>query len=169
MGDYLEGYGEQHSRRNKVLKWLLISVLILLVAGPILYLKFRDYPEERLASEFLRHLRAQDYKAAYALWGCTDATPCSQYPFEEFLKDWGPQGSYRDADRAHVVATKSCDTGIIRIVRFPGQPDALLWVDRQTDVLSFAPWRLRSVPPGFKHRLQEWMWDVTRNCKALIQ
>jgi hypothetical protein len=169
MGSYLEGYGEAQGRRAKTLKWLVLTAAVLLIASGFAYFQFRDYTEERKVRVFLQHLRDKDYKAAYALWGCTDANPCSQYPYEEFMKDWGPASPYSAAERAHVSGMKSCDSGIIQWVRFPAQPDVLLWVDRETETLSFAPWRIKSVPGDFRHRLAAWMWDITRNCKPLIE
>jgi len=169
MGDYLEGYGERDRRREKAIRWLLISTVLLVVGGTILYFVFRDYRVERQAARFLDSLRAKDYKTAYALWGCTDQTPCPQYAWEEFMKDWGPQGVYAAIEGAQFTGTKSCETGIIEFLLVPGQEPVLLWVDRRTETLSFAPWKLKSVPPGFRGWLQEVMWEATRNCKPLIQ
>ena len=169
MAGYLEGYGERDLRRRKAIKWLLIAVAVVLICGPLLYLQFRDFAEERQIKAFLSHLRSKDYKAAYALWGCTDPNPCPQYPFEEFLKDWGPSSAYVAAAQAEIAGTKSCDTGVIGWVRFPSQPDVLVWVDRESDTLSFAPWRIKKIPDDLRHRLAGWMWNVTRNCKPLIQ
>jgi hypothetical protein len=168
-GDYLEGYGDRGRRREKTIRWLLISIVAIAVGGAILYYFFRDYTIERQITRFLDRLRAKDYKSAYALWGCTDQTPCAEYPFAEFMKDWGPGGVYGNGDRAEVAGKKSCDGGIIEIVHVPDQPAVLLWVDRRTEAVSFAPWRLKSIPRDFRGRLQEFMWDVTRNCKPLIQ
>ena len=169
MADYLEGYGERDARRAKVVRWLLITALVVIVGGVAGYFAFRDYAQERRVKAFLDRLSAKDYRGAYALWGCTDQTPCPHYAFEEFLKDWGPQGDYAAADRAQLVGQKSCDEGLIGFVRVPNQPDVLLWIDRNSETLSFAPWTLRQIQPGFRARLQAWMWDITRNCKPLIQ
>ena len=169
MAGYLEGYGEADLRRRKAIKWLLIAVALVLVCGPVLYFQFRDFSEERQMKAFLSHLRAKDYKAAYALWGCTDAAPCSQYPFAEFLKDWGPGSGYASPEEARIAGTKSCDSGVIGWVRFPAQPDVLLWADRRSGSLSFAPWRIKKIPGDLRHRFAGWMWDATRNCKPLIE
>jgi hypothetical protein len=168
MSEYLEGYGERDQRRARVIRRLVISFAIILIGGTAVYFTFRDYPQERRVKSFLDRLKARDYRGAYALWGCTEQAPCPDYPFEEFLKDWGPQGNYAAADRAEIAGKKSCDSGIIQIVRVPNQPDVLLWADRNRDSVSFAPWKLRPIAPGFKGRLQEWMWNVTRNCKQQI-
>ena len=169
MAGYLEGYGERDVRRRKVIKWSLIAAAVVLICGPLLYFQFRDFSEERQIKAFLSHLRAKDYTAAYALWGCTDATPCTQYPFAEFMKDWGPDSPYSAADRAELVGGKSCESGLIGWVRFPSQPDVLVWVDRQAGTLSFAPWRIKPIPEDFRHKLAAFMWNATRNCKPLIE
>lgn len=166
MSGYLEGYGEQSRRKEKVTKWLILSLVLGSILACILYFQFRDYAEERVVSSFFEKLASKDFKGAYATWGCSDAQPCPQYPFDEFLEDWGPAGVY---GRGHsVVGMKSCATGIIKIVRVPKEPDVLLWVDRSTDTVSFAPWKLKSIPEGTKYRFQAWMWDVTRNCTPLV-
>jgi hypothetical protein len=169
MGDYLEGYGERDRRREKAIRWLLISAVLLVVGGTILYFVFRDYGVERQAARFLDNLRTKDYKTAYALWGCTDQTPCPHYPWEEFMKDWGPQGIYATIDRARIGGKKSCKSGIIEFLHVADQPPVLLWVDRRSEALSFAPWKLKSPAPGLRGWLQELMWEATRNCEPLIQ
>jgi hypothetical protein len=162
MSEYLEGYGDRDTRREKAIRWLIIAVLVLIAGGTTLYFSFRDFSEDRLAANFIKLLKAKDYKGAYALWGCTESTPCSQYSFEEFMKDWSAAGE------AEIAGGKSCDGGVIKFVRIPGREDALIWADRNNHQLSFAPWRLTPIPPGLKGRLQEWMWNMTRNCKPLI-
>ena len=79
MASYLEGYGETQARRSRKLRWLILTPVVVIVLGTFLYFKFRDYPEHRRAAQFLELLQKKDYKAAYALWGCTDQKPCPQY------------------------------------------------------------------------------------------
>jgi hypothetical protein len=162
MSEYLEGYGDGDQRREKAIRWIVIAAVVLVVGGTALYFYFRDYSQDRLAATFIERLKANDFKGAYALWGCTETTPCSQYSFEEFMKDWGT------AQQAEIAGKKSCDGGVIEIVRMPGREDALIWADRSNNQLSFAPWKLTSIPPGMKGRIQELMWSVTRNCKPII-
>jgi hypothetical protein len=168
MAGYLEGYGEAQARRSRKLRWLILTPIVLIVLGTVLYFKFRDYPEHRRAAQFLELLRKKDYKAAYALWGCTDQKPCPQYTFDSFMEDWGGNGSFKNPDRATIADSKGCKGGVISVVRSPGQEDIQLWVDRRTDEIGFAPWRLKEIPPGFRAHLASWMWDITRNCDPLI-
>jgi hypothetical protein len=69
---------------------MILTPLLVLVVGAVLYFVFRDFPEQRKAKRFVELLQQKDYKSAYALWGCTDANPCPQYAFDKFLEDWGP-------------------------------------------------------------------------------
>lgn len=168
MSSYLEGYGEKQARRSRTLRWMILTPLALLIAGIAVYFGFRDFSEHRRAKQFLDLLRNQDYKGAYALWGCTDQTPCTQYPLDRFMEDWGPSGPVKDPRQAEIADNIGCRGGVISFVRTPGQEDIQLWVDRRTGELGFAPWRLKEIPPGFRMRLASWMWSITRNCDPLI-
>src|SRR5690348_1870653 len=90
MAGYLDNYGAGDERREKIIKTAIVSAVVLVLAGAILYALFHNYPEERQAKRFFELLRAKDYKSAYSLWGCTDDKPCRDYPMTEFMKDWGP-------------------------------------------------------------------------------
>ena len=165
---YLDAYGAGVDRRLRLIRLSILAAVALLIIAVIAYFKLRDASEHKVLDTFFERLRAQDYKGAYAVWGCTDANPCRDYRFEKFLEDWGPKGIYGNPANAQIAARHSCDTGVIEVVRYPGQPDVNLWVDRSTDVLSFAPWALKEIPPDARSRVAAWMWEVTRNCKPLI-
>jgi hypothetical protein len=169
MASYLEDYGETQARHSRKLRWLILTPIIVVIVGTALYFQFRDYPQYRSAKHFLELLQAKDYKGAYALWGCTDQKPCPQYSFDTFMKDWGPQSTeFRNPDQARISDTRGCKSGVINTVRTSDQKDILLWVDRSTGEIGFAPWQLKQIPPGFRTQLAAWMWSVTRNCDPLI-
>jgi len=140
MAGYLEGYGAGEERREKTIRWIVISALLLVIVAIGLYFQFRNFREEKQISIFFELLKRQEYKAAYAMWGCTDAHPCPQYVFDKFLEDWGPKSPHANISSAKLAKTKSCDTGIIQFVEFPGQDEVQLWVERRDRVLGFAPW-----------------------------
>lgn len=139
MNNYLDNYGVADERREKRYKRILWSALTVLVVGGALWFFFRDYKEESRVREFLSLLERQDYKSAYALWGCTDATPCRDYKMDQFLRDWGPQSDAANVAAIQRSRVKSCDKGIIQLMKIKGQ-DVNLYVDRATLVLGFAPW-----------------------------
>jgi hypothetical protein len=137
MAGYLDQYGAGEERREKITKRVVIAVLALLVVSGLVYAIFHNYPEERQAKRFFDFLEARNYQAAYALWGCTESKPCRDYPFTEFMKDWGPDVSpVHDAD---VLDGESCGSGVIVDVDAGKAGDKKLWVERSTRVLGFPP------------------------------
>jgi hypothetical protein len=137
---YLEGYGVKDARREKLKRrWLLATILVVVIAVAG-YLKFRNYREERLIQAFLDNLRRQDYKAAYAQWGCTDAKPCPHYPIDKFMEDWGPQSQQIDLPSMKLGKLRSCDNGVIQVIEFANKPPVKIRVDRQEQAVAFSPW-----------------------------
>ena len=139
MSNFLDNYGVVDERREKRVKRILYAVLALAVVGGGLWFFFRNYNEESRVKEFLSLLERQDYKTAYGLWGCTDATPCRDYKFDRFMRDWGPQSDAGNVTAIQRAKVKSCDKGIIQLLQIKGQ-DVNLYIDRATLVVGFAPW-----------------------------
>ncbi len=140
MNDYLSTYGQRDERRGKLIKRAVLGVLAVAVISTTAYFFFRTWSEERAVTAFLQKLKAQDYQAAYATWGCTDATPCKYYPLEKFLEDWGPKSAQADAASAKVDDSEPCGDGVIVTVAFgKGNPVALS-VAKSTGAVGFAPW-----------------------------
>jgi hypothetical protein len=137
MAGYLDQYGAGDERREKMFKTVAIALVSLIVVGGALYWFFKNFRQERQVSRFFEDLSRQDYKAAYALWGCTDAKPCRDYPMPEFMRDWGAQTGKRDAK---VAKTRSCGSGVIVTVEYPGHPEDKLWVERESLTIGFSPW-----------------------------
>lgn len=138
MSDYLDNFGVADARREKRNKRIVYSLLTLIIAGGALWFLFRNYREESRIREFLSMLSAKDYKSAYALWGCTEATPCRDYQYEKFLNDWGPQ-SDAAAGAVERTTVKTCDKGIIQVLKVKGQ-EVNLFVDTGTLQIGYSPW-----------------------------
>jgi hypothetical protein len=164
MAGYLDQYGAGDERREKRNKLLLIlggcalAVLFLwffffvwdktevLRAEPVARLAqiLRNHRQESRVKNFFDLLQRQDYKAAYALWNCSDAHPCRDYPFTEFMKDWGPD-SARNAARYSIPRSRSCGSGVIVTVNI-GRSDSgqnqeeALWVQRSALTIGFSPY-----------------------------
>lgn len=139
MSEFLDNYGVKDALRERRVKRTLYAVLTLAIVGGGLWFFLRNYKEESRVKEFLTLLERQDYKTAYALWGCSDATPCRDYKFERFLQDWGPQSDAGNVAAIRRTKVKSCEHGIIQLLQIKGQ-DVNLYVDRSTLVVGFAPW-----------------------------
>lgn len=140
MGSYLETYRAGEAGREKKIRWALLGLLLAAIVALILYFQLRNLDEERQVQTFLGHLKTGNYRAGYALWGCTEQNPCPSYKYERFLEDWGPKSAYAGIAAVKLGETKSCRAGIIQVLQMPSQPDVLLWVERSTLTLGFAPW-----------------------------
>lgn len=154
MAGYLDSYGAGEERREKIIKWAALAVVVAVVAGGIFWALFHDYPEEHQAKQFFELLKAGDYKSAYAMWGCTDAKPCRDYAMPEFMKDWGPSQS--PVGDVAVLDGESCGSGVIVDVDTGKSGEKKLWVERDTHVLGFPPFE--RCPQG--NRIHDWWRDL---------
>jgi hypothetical protein len=139
MSGYLESYGAGEEKRERSFKRVALVAVVLVAAGGLFYYFFRNYRETKQAERFFALLKAKDYTAAYALWGCTPQTPCPNYSEARFLEDWGPQGLYADLGALQITKVRGCSTGVIIEANFGKGVRENLWVDRKTRFLGFAP------------------------------
>ena len=143
MSSYLEAYGsseEQKAKRAKLVKLAILLLLVLVMVATSGYIFFKNHSEEQRVKGFLEELRKQDFQAAYRMWGCTESTPCRDYAFPKFMDDWGPKGSHADIGSAHIGMSQSCGAGVLLRVDYKNAEAGPLWVERGTQVVSFAPW-----------------------------
>jgi hypothetical protein len=161
MASYLANYGAGEEQREKKIRRLVtLGVVVALIGSlylvafqtPILerYLRvvqrLKNHRQEREVRTFLELLRKPDYKAAYELWGCTDARPCRDYPFTNFMDDWGPRSTRSDVNAYHIARSRSCGSGVILTVDAAKGQEEKLWVERDDLTIAFSPWP--GCPPG---------------------
>src|SRR5881628_1659020 len=96
MAGYLAHYGAGEEQRERLVRRLVLSIVIIAIAGGAVYFFLKNFRQEQQARKFFELLQKHDDKAAYALWGCTDDKPCRDYPFKTFMEDWGPQSQRAD-------------------------------------------------------------------------
>jgi hypothetical protein len=133
-------YGATDARRERRNKRIAVWLVGILLAGSILYFSFRSYRQERVVKQFLSLLKQQNYQDAYKLWGCTQETPCKYYSADRFNEDWGPTGQYKDIANARIQAVDVCGSGVVFEMSVPKTDLFGLWVETNTNVLSYAPW-----------------------------
>jgi len=149
MAGYLEQYGageEQRERRGKIVKIVAIALVAVVLISGALYFNFHNYREERQVKQFLSRLDARDYKAAYALFGCTDASPCRYYPFDKFMEDWGPNSGHSGFAGARITRSRSCGSGVLLTVDYGQSRQEKLWVERRDMSIGFPP--VQGCPAG---------------------
>src|SRR5690242_11636550 len=84
----------ERRRRNRIIS----AVVLLLIVGWLLWW-YRNLPYERIVDRFFDSLQQQNYEAAYGIWmndpqWKQHADKYSQYPYNEFYRDWGPGGEW---------------------------------------------------------------------------
>jgi hypothetical protein len=137
MGGYLQNYGVGEDRRNRIIKILVFSFIGLLILWWILYMVFHDYSEKQTVKRFLAEVNSRNYTQAYADWGCTQATPCTNYDYQRFLQDWGPEKKITAPWK--IVSVDGCRTFVTVNVQAPGVELESLGVQRGTSTLMYAP------------------------------
>jgi hypothetical protein len=153
MAGYLANYGEGEEQREKRIHRLLtiglivggvLALYVLTFHTPILerYIRVVQMLKNRAAEKrvqlFLDLLARQDYKGAYALWGCTDTRPCRDYPFQNFMDDWGSKGAQPAGDVFRTTKSRSCGSGVILTVNSKTRQERL-WVEKSDLTIGFSP------------------------------
>ena len=150
MPGYLESFGAGDEKRERRLKRIALVLAVLAVVAGTAYFFLRNYRETQQAKLFFDLLRQKNYTAAYALWGCTQATPCPNYSMPRFMEDWGPESGHADLSSLQITRVRGCSAGVIIVANFGGGVIVNLWVDREHRNLGFAPFTVcnpRFVPP----------------------
>jgi hypothetical protein len=153
MAGYLDEYGAGDERRARTIRRIVIFVVAAAALAGVLAFALHNRREEVQARKFFELLAAHDYKGAYALWGCTDAHPCRDYPESAFLQDWGPQAAPVTGSR--VLDGESCGSGVIVDVDAGKAGDHKLWVEKNTLVLAYPPPGMERCPQ--RNRIADWI------------
>jgi len=138
MAGYLDQYGAGDERRAAVIKRTVVAIVAAIVLTILPWYIFKNHSQERKVKDFLDLLRKHDYASAYKTWGCEDQKLCSGYPYDRFLEDWGEK-STADAQSLRIEDSESCGSGVMLSVRASRDRKDTLWVERSTNVISFAP------------------------------
>lgn len=134
---FLDDYGVSDERRNRVIRWIILSVVAVAAISLAAYIFLEDYGESQKAKRFIEKVNAHDYKAAYEEWGCTAQHPCPNYDFSRFLDTWGPQSKATGAWK--IASTDSCKSFLTVNVRASGAEPESLAVQRNDNSLGYAP------------------------------
>ncbi|MEP6960450.1 MAG: hypothetical protein ABI995_00115 [Acidobacteriota bacterium] len=140
MPSFMEGYGAAEEKRGRWLKRIFLIGVPVLVLGTLGFFYFRTWRQERVVARFMDSLKQQDFDGAYKLW-CTAEKPCRYYPLDKFKEDWGPGGQYENQASLQIHNVDYCDGGVVFETTYPNAKAFGLYVERSSNLISFAPWQ----------------------------
>ncbi|HEY2843774.1 MAG TPA: hypothetical protein VGJ09_08995 [Bryobacteraceae bacterium] len=159
MPGFLDTYGQAEQRRGRWIARIVIAVLAVGIVGTSGYLYFRTWSQEQTVKHFLAALDSHDFQSAYKMW-CPPENPCKYNPFDKFQQDWGPGTLYSSGAAAKVDNVDYCGEGVVFNISYPNAEKLVLWVERSTNIISFAPSDWERCPG--KH------WQLRRFLKSLF-
>ncbi|HTT32948.1 MAG TPA: hypothetical protein VLW84_09680 [Terriglobales bacterium] len=124
-----------------------VVALVLVLAG-VAWLN-RNWIEERAVDRFFTALEQKNYEAAYGIWmhdpqWRQHRERYSQYPFNDFYRDWGPGGEW-GLIKSHKIYGSINPSGgssgvIVDVIVNERTEHARIWVQKSDKTLSFSPY-----------------------------
>ncbi len=140
MAGYLDQYGAGEEQRNTIIFRTVSALIIAAILISLGWYLFKNHHQESVVKHFLNDVRRGDLHAAYSDWGCGQPGSCAGYPYDKFLSDWGPGKNGPNAVTLRLDDSESCNNGVLLTVDVnPGRQE-VLWVDKSSDSISFAPY-----------------------------
>ncbi len=144
MPGYLDQYGAGEEERNTLIIRSVIAIVAIVAATALGWYLLKNHHQESVVKTFVNDLRNADYQAAYQEWGCTPQKPCSAYSFDNFMSDWGAgkasSNAAPDPGVIGITDSESCNTGVLLTLSVNRTRTEKLWVDKNNDAISFAPY-----------------------------
>jgi hypothetical protein len=147
-------YDPRPARRKRD---LILALMVLLVVVGLVWWQFRFWPEERQVDRFFDELQQQNYEQAYGIWmhdpdWKKHFDKFSQYPYNDFIKDWGPSGEWGIIKSHHVDGAAvpkgysgspfATASGVVVVVTVNDRvaDKAHVWVQKDDKTLGFSPY-----------------------------
>jgi len=147
------------ARRRKLRITFVVVLAIVLLAigflGSILNHGwwFRYWPKEHVVGNFFGALQKQDFHTAYGIWmhdpnWAQHPGEHSNYPFNEFYKDWGPGGQWGVIKTVKISGASPCPSHgadssgsgiLVDVVVNDRVQHAQVWVENADHTLGFPP------------------------------
>lgn len=140
MAGYLDQYGAGEERRNRIVLRAIVGTLSVAVVVTLAWYLFENHRQEGVVKTFVADVRRGDLRAAYRDWGCSAPRACGGYDFDRFSSDWGPKGDAPDPAVFGLTDSESCNGGVLLTLAVNGSRTEKLWVQKDADAISFAPY-----------------------------
>jgi len=147
-------YDPRPARRRRD---LILALIVLVIVIGVVWWLFRFWPEEHQVDRFFDALQQQNYEQAYGAW-VHDAQwkqhpeKYSSYPYNDFIKDWGPSGEWGIIKSHHVDGAAvpkgysgspfAVASGVVVVVTVNDRvaDKAHIWVQKDDKTLGFSPY-----------------------------
>jgi hypothetical protein len=139
---------EYHPEKERRKRARLISaILVVLVLAFIVWLN-RFWPEKHVADKFFSALQSRNFEKAYGLYYADPdwkqhPQNHAQYPFNEFMQDWGPGGQWGIVKDYKIFGVSNCPGGgsgvVVDLVVNNRAEHAQLYVDKHDKTISSPP------------------------------
>jgi hypothetical protein len=139
-------YDSSRDRRRRIRAITIIAVFVVVA---IVAWHYHNWPEERVADQFFQALQSRQYEIAFGIWmhdpnWQQHPSKYSQYPFNDFYRDWGPGGEWGliKSHRIYGSGTpRGGGSGVIVEMIVNGRTEhARVWVEKSDKTLSFSPY-----------------------------
>ena len=140
MAGYLDQYGAGEDQRNTIIFRTVAALIIAAILIALGWYLLKNHHQEAVVKHFLSDVRRGDFRAAYLDWGCHAGKDCAGYPYDKFLSDWGPGNNGPNTGTLHLADSESCNNGVLLTVNVNPSREEVLWVDKNSDAISFAPY-----------------------------
>ncbi len=140
MAGYLDQYGAGEDQRNTIIFRTVAGLVLIVILIALGWYLLKNHHQETVVKHFLNDVRHGDFRAAYLDWGCHAGKDCAGYPYDKFLSDWGPGNNAPSTATLHLTDSESCNNGVLLTVDVNPSREEVLWVDKSSDSISFAPY-----------------------------
>jgi hypothetical protein len=139
---------EYHPERERRKQIRIASLIVVAVVLAVVVWLNRFWPEKRVADKFFSALQKQDFPQAYGIY-YSDAEwkqhpqNHSQYPFNEFMQDWGPGSPWGTIKSYKLYGASNCPGGgsgvVVDLIVNDRAQHAQLYVDKSDKTISSPP------------------------------
>ena len=139
---------EYHPEKERRKKFRIISLIVLALVLIFIGWLNRFWPEKHVANQFFSALQQQNFDKAYGLYYADPdwkqhPQNHSQYPFNEFMQDWGPGGPWGVIKSFRLYGASNCPGGgsgvVVDIIVNNRAEHAQLYVDKHDKTISSPP------------------------------
>jgi hypothetical protein len=147
-------YDPRPARRRRD---LILALIVLVIVIGVVWWLFRFWPEEHQVDRFFDALQQQNYEQAYGDWvhdpqWKQHPEKYSSYPYNDFIKDWGPSGEWGIIRSHHIDGAAvpkgysgspfAVASGVVVVVTVNDRvaDKAHIWVQKDDKTLGFSPY-----------------------------